>query len=411
MEFKQWNGFCLCSLGGTFPPDCETVKQPFAPLVFLVKRDPLRSRGLFAVRTLDEVFEAEGPAALLPASLQHTPCESLRDFVASNGASVLNTEFHSAFSFLKRVNRAKSKKLRVTLVGLGDVGGTLLTALKLLGTEIAELSIYDPNVLQCSRYEIELNQVLPLSENAVLPPVTICPKEHLFDCDLFLFTASRGVPAVGSGIQDVRMAQFATNREMLSTYAKQAREAHFGGLFCQISDPVDQLARVVFLESNRNSSGNFDACGLLPEQIQGFGLGVMAARAAYYAHQKCIPFTEGRVYGPHGENLIVANHPEHYDPALSEYLTRLTVHANLQMRELGFKPYIAPALSSAAISILQLVRGQTHHGAIPMGSTYFGCRSQYTSMGILPIREALSPALYERIDAAYQQLEYFDYDA
>ena len=32
---------------------------PFSPLVFLVRRDPLRSRGLFAVTVLDEVFEAE----------------------------------------------------------------------------------------------------------------------------------------------------------------------------------------------------------------------------------------------------------------------------------------------------------------------------------------------------------------
>ena len=42
----------------------------------------------------------------------------------------------------------------------------------------------------------------------VLPPVTVCREENLFDCDLFLFTASRGVPAVGAAVADVRMAQY-----------------------------------------------------------------------------------------------------------------------------------------------------------------------------------------------------------
>lgn len=59
MELKQWHGFCLCPLGGACPPDAAPADAPFSPLVFLVRRDPLRSRGLFAVTVLDEVFEAE----------------------------------------------------------------------------------------------------------------------------------------------------------------------------------------------------------------------------------------------------------------------------------------------------------------------------------------------------------------
>ena len=56
MELKQWHGFCLCPLGGACPPDAVPADAPFSPLVFLVQRDPLRSRGLFAVTVLDEVF-------------------------------------------------------------------------------------------------------------------------------------------------------------------------------------------------------------------------------------------------------------------------------------------------------------------------------------------------------------------
>lgn len=406
MEFRSWKGFCLCDLGGGFPPEAARVNAPFAPLVFLVRRDPLKSRGCFAVENTAQIMEPENACALLPNEAP-AALPGVETFVRENGATVLNTAFARAFDHLARPQ--KKSGLTATLVGLGDVGGTLLIALKLLGRELSRIAIYDPNEALCRRYEVELNQVLP-PDGAPLPEIAICSQERLFDCDLFLFTASRGVPPVGSDVQDVRMAQFVRNREMLAGYARRAREAAFGGLFCQISDPVDQLCRAVFLESNRDASGAFDAAGLLPEQVRGFGLGVMAARAAYHAKKDGIDFSGGRVYGPHGADLIVANHPQNYDEALSARLTQETVTANLRVRELGFKPYIAPALSSAAVSLLRLVRGEVCCSAIPMGGAYFGCRSRTTSAGILTQREALHPALFRKIEEVQQRLERFSYD-
>lgn len=406
MEFRSWKGFCLCDLGGGFPPEAARVNAPFAPLVFLVRRDPLKSRGCFAVGNTAQIMEPENACALLPNEAP-AALPGVETFVRENGATVLNTAFARAFDHLARPR--KKSGLTATLVGLGDVGGTLLIALKLLGRELSRIAIYDPNEALCRRYEVELNQVLP-PDGAPLPEIAICSQERLFDCDLFLFTASRGVPPVGSDVQDVRMAQFARNREMLAGYARRARETAFDGLFCQISDPVDQLCRAVFLESNRDASGAFDAAGLLPEQVRGFGLGVMAARAAYNAKNDGIDFSGGRVYGPHGADLIVANHPQNYDEALSARLTQETVTANLRVRELGFKPYIAPALSSAAVSLLRLVRGEVCCSAIPMGGAYFGCRSRTTSAGILTQREALHPALFRKIEEVQQRLERFSYD-
>lgn len=406
MEFRSWKGFCLCDLGGGFPPEAAQVNAPFAPLVFLVRRDPLKSRGCFAVGNTAQIMEPENACALLPNEAP-AALPGLETFVREKGATVLNTAFARAFDHLARPQ--KKSGLTATLVGLGDVGGTLLIALKLLGRELSRIAIYDPNEALCRRYEVELNQVLP-PDGVPLPEIAICSQERLFDCDLFLFTASRGVPPVGSDVQDVRMAQFVRNREMLAGYARRAREAAFGGLFCQISDPVDQLCRAVFLESNRDASGAFDAAGLLPEQVRGFGLGVMAARAAYHAKKDGIDFSGGRVYGPHGADLIVANHPQNYDEALSARLTQETVTANLRVRELGFKPYIAPALSSAAVSLLRLVRGEVCCSAIPMGGAYFGCRSRTTSAGILTQREALHPALFRKIEEVQQRLERFSYD-
>lgn len=404
---KQWNDICLWSEDKTlFPPDAIDVGDLFAPLVFLVHRDGLTCRGIYAVTDLNEVEEEESVALLMP--LQEKAEGELAEFVAANGATVLNTVFAGAFDVLLRFLRPKREDLRVTLVGLGDVGGTVLTGLKLLGHELSQIAVYDHNEAMCRRYEMELNQVLCERSGIPMPRVTICREEELFDCDLFLFTASRGVPGLNSGVKDVRMAQFDANRAMLDVYARKARAANFRGLFCQISDPVDHLAREVFLCSNRNERDEYDYAGLLPEQVQGFGLGVMAARAAYYAAKEGIDFVAGRVYGPHGEGLVVANSAcDGYDDAASRRLTELTRTANLAVRELGFKPYIAPGLSSAAVSILRLLRGQDHYGALALGGAYFGCTSRMTRRGPLLRRETICEQLYGRLEETHRRLRAF----
>lgn len=410
MMYKAWQGFCLCGEAEHMPPEGEAVSAPFSPLVFLVRRDPLTSRGYFAISRIEELWEEEGVACLRSWEGEQNKDvpEDLAALVRTDGAGVLNVSFGRAFSWLLAQKAPKRSGFRVTLVGLGDVGGTVLTGLKLLGKEIEEVAVYDPNQAQCARYEMELNQVLSL-DGSPMPRVTICPEEALFQCDLFAFTASRGVPGLESGVKDVRMAQFEANRQMLDHYAKLARQANFTGLFCQISDPVDLLSRAVFLASSRDETGEYDFAGLLPEQIQGFGLGVMAARAAYYARQEGVDFSQGRAYGPHGQDLVIANHGgAAYDPVLSETLTRQTREANLRVRELGFKPYIAPGLSSAALSLLQLLRGEDHYGAVPLAGTYFGCRSRYTPQGLALVREEICPALLARLETTYQRLREFD---
>ena len=108
---------------------------------------------------------------------------------------------------------AKEKK-RVNLLALGDVGGTVLLGLKLEGGDILQrIGIYDldPKVLR--RYEREMNQIT-FPDGRRLPEVVILQEEELFDCDLFVFCASKGVPPVGAE-GDVRMAQFQANRSLV----------------------------------------------------------------------------------------------------------------------------------------------------------------------------------------------------
>ena len=387
-RYYEYQGICLCPAGGILPSGAEPVDAPFSPLVYLVERDPFTHGALRRVLGPEDLDSPEDWRRLLPCTQEGSGPEGW----------VLNTAFPRAITLLPSLLASKKDGLIVTLAGLGDVGGQLLTALKLLGEEIREIGIYDPNGKLEDRYLLELNQILEKEE----PRIVKREPDRLFDCDLFLFTASRGVPPVGTS-GDVRMIQFEKNREMLKSYARQARDTGFRGLFCQISDPVDLLARSVFLESSRNETGEFDFQGLLPEQVIGFGLGVMKARADFMSRRLGADCPDLRAYGPHGAGLVIANSPLEYDEKLSMELTRLTVGANLEVRELGFKPYIAPAVSSACLSVLHLIRGEVFYGAVPMGGVYFGCRSERNG-GFEPVREDLHPDLLKRIEAAWEAL-------
>lgn len=398
MVYKVYASHCLIAPQGESVPGVE-VSSPFAPLVFLRPEDPGKSACCRPIRHLGELYQT-GTERLTPA---REVTGELAQLVERHGALVLNPNHPQCWEALKTPVLLPKSGLRVTLVGLGDVGATALLALVLLGQEIEEIQIYDRNEALCQRYALEMNQLLS-PDGRVFPRVRICREEELFRCDLFLFAATGGVPPLGT-VGDVRMLQYGVNRELVANYARKARNAQFRGLFCQISDPVDQLCRVAFLESNKDSRGKTDHLGLLPERILGFGLGVMAARARYCAGEMGLSREALRVYGPHGEGLICANAPgEDYDEEVSRKLTEATKTMNLRVRELGFKPYIAPGVSSAAVSVLRMVRRERFLAAVELDGAYFGCGGRWGRWGVEVERERLAPRLLENIKHCYSKL-------
>lgn len=293
-------------------------------------------------------------------------------------------------------------KNRVHILALGDVGRTMLIGLRLLGADsIASLGLCDLNRKNLERLEIEINQIrYPFPKgDQVLPPVDLVDEDHLFACDVFIFCATKGTPPIGAK-GDMRMVQLEANRELVRHFGELARKAKFRGLACIVSDPVDNLCRA-FLESS----------GLAPWQVQGYGLGVMHARACYYAEKdpRLVHYlTEGRAFGPHGQDLVIADSLDHYDDALSRELTRKTVTCNLAVRELGYKPFLAPALSSAALSILLTLRGEWHYGSLYLGDekegAFLGMKNRLTEKGFEYEDAALCPELYDRVRHAYLNL-------
>ena len=383
---------------------------PFRPLpalpegeavTYLFRRPPLQGRDAFAVSHPRLLTDREGVETLTDAWPAAPVDAALRAAVAAGRVSAVNLE-HPAWQSLLSPLLPGGKK-RVHLLALGDVGSTLLTGLRLLGADcISSIGICDVRPGFAQRWAFEMEQISLPWDYGAMPPVEIVEPEDLFCCDVFLFCASRFVPDTAVKTGDVRMAQYALNRELAAAYARQAREAGFRGLFCVVSDPVDPLCRCVLLESNRNAEDRLDFQGLTTRQVRGFGLGVMNARAAYYAKREgrfAAFLTEGRTFGPHGEDLVVANSIPHYDDALSRELTEKTAHANLEMRALGFKPYVAPALSSGALSLLLLLRGEWHCSSVYLDGVFMGCKNRLTPAGIeveqLPLPEALLARIRE----------------
>lgn len=350
----------------------------------------------------------------------------------------------------------KKEGNRVHILALGDVGATLLLGLKVLGGGLVDtIGIYDMNEKVMARYEMEMNQIgwpmtgagealttdekgqgdglaaglggvpgvngadgvdgrckrrpgmqptsLP-SKGRETPRVVCLTEAELFDCDLFIFCASKAVPQLGVK-GDVRMMQLEANSKIAAHYGKLAKAADFKGIFAVVSDPVDPLCKAVLMAS-----------GLAPGQVRGYGLGVMNKRAEYYAARDprlAMYLKEGRAFGPHGGDLVIANSISHYDDALSKELTKLTVEANLRVRDLGFKPYFAPAFSSGAMSLLLTLAGEWHYSSVYLGKgsegAFLGVRNRIENISDGGARAcyedlALPQLLYERIELAYRNL-------
>ena len=355
------------------------------PIYYLVEGDPILGRGSFKVTAPGQLLAPHSLEVLDESRLPTLELdEALSAALEAGQLTAVNTGRMGWESILTAAPNTGKK--RVHILAIGDVGSTLLTGLKLLGGDvISTIGICDLSDQITARWEFEMGQInLPWNYNA-FPDVEVVKPGNLFDCDVFVFVASKGIPPVGSQVKDVRMAQFENNAAIVKTYTRMARKANFQGLWCAVSDPVDPLAKTAYLESNKDEDGNWDGKGLRPEQVQGYGLGVMNARAAYFAKkdEKLSSFlTEGRSFGPHGTGLFIANSIENYNEEISQELTHKTVTANLVMREIGFKPYVAPALSSGALSILLTLRGEWHCGSVFLDGIFMGCKNRYTPAGV-----------------------------
>ncbi len=362
------------------PTDEELSKNYTGKIFALTSINCEISRRSFIVSNKNLLFmEKEDLSMLKPLDKSNNPLPTwLEHAIKEKRVISLNANYPN---FLDIITHTHPKKWRINVVGLGDVGSTLLTGLRLLGHDVlSSLGIYDKDSKKMDRLKFELSQILSCDGKENTISVIPLKEEDLFNCDMFVFCVSVGIPPIGKEQEDVRLVQFHGNRKVLKSYGQMARKAKFKGVFSVVSDPVDLLCKSLFEDSNINENGVMDFQGLAPEQIRGYGLGVMNGRAVYYSNLREDTknyFKEGRAFGPHGEGLIIANSIEHFSEDASDFLTQKTKAANLEVRAVGFKPYIAPALSSGALSILDTIKGNFHYSSNFIGGTYIGCKNKF----------------------------------
>lgn len=111
---------------------------------------------------------------------------------------------------------------------------------------------------------------------------------------------------------------------------------------------------------------------------------------------------------PHGSDLVIANSIENYDDDISLRLTKLTVEANLKMRSIGFKPYMAPAISSGAISLILTLKGEWNYSSVYLGKdgdgAFLGIKNRIDRKNTVLEDIPLPEALYRRIEVSYRNL-------
>lgn len=383
----------------------ETEAQLSIGNVYVINpMEPSCSRRSFCISSSDLLFLEKEDASLLDYPKEVCPEIEpwLKGKILNRQAVSINTEYPS---WKQVLSSPLPDSWRINIAGMGDVGGTLALGLKLLGGgNISSIGIYDLDKNKLKRYEYELNQISLPTSTMDLPNVVILEEDSLFDCDMFVFCVTAGVPPIGNENKDVRQIQFNANSKIIEFYAKMAREKDYRGIFAVMSDPVDRLCAHALRTSNTNTAGELDYMGLAPEQIRGLGLGVMNARAIYYS--KTSPefsqyAAEGRAFGPHGHGLIIADSIPRYDDEKSMQLTHMVETANLKVREIGFKPYIAPAISSGALSIIALITGSWHYSSVFLGGAFIGCRNRLLQSGTELERLRLPQKLLDRIQSLW----------
>ncbi len=313
--------------------------------------------------------------------------------------------------YLERLAAPKrDRDLVVGITGLGRVGGLAAGALSTVAkrhSRIGTLLIHDAEASNQERWRLELGSVACWGEPDALPVVESVTLAEMFQrCDAVLFAAAAWVPPL-EATGDMRLPQFPGNRAILQEALAESSRANFSGLFLMVSDPVEVLAQASFHDSNIDATGAFTGLGLAPERIAGLALGVMWGRAL------CAARAEGREegvratglpLGPHSTEVLVYDDPQDPDLHLCRHMNEAARYGNLRVRELGYLPYVGPALSSIVLALPRLFAGKDILASSLLGGLYFGAPARL-DWGIVPRTQRLGPVARKEVHGLHSMLQ------
>ncbi len=315
-------------------------------------------------------YSLESYGEILPCpDLRTDPLDTLirtEEYIADSSIYINKKREKEIF----RVFNHQNKKKKILVYGLGNVGGTVLISLRLLlNSEFAEhIAIYDKNPKLAERYELEVNQIHPPKPEKQVEVRILENFDKIPEYDIIVFAAAAHIPPLESARINVRDIQFPGNRRILDSLIEPLKNTGFMGNIIIVSDPVDILCTYLFNKLN-----------ILSSQITGMGLGVMAARANYILEKQGYHefYEKGQIFGPHNEGVIAI--PDK-DRSTKEEIINLSYNIenlNFIVREKGYYPYIAPAISSVAYNILYALLGHDILSCVYIDGIYWGFRSRY----------------------------------
>ena len=211
------------TLAASFLPDLPFPSaEAGIPKLFLLNRDPAQGPAVFRATHANQLFAETVDVTWLDPNRMTSASELPQTVQTALGVGTLTAVNlrHPRWQDALQFTAPKAGKKRVHLLAVGDVGGTLLTALKLLGGDcISTVGICDLNENTVARWTAEMGQIAWPWDYDALPEVEAVASDRLFDCDIFIFAATKAIPPVGSEIKDVRMAQFEANRPLVENFA------------------------------------------------------------------------------------------------------------------------------------------------------------------------------------------------
>ena len=81
------------------------------------------------------------------------------------------------------------------------------------------------------------------------------------------------------------------------------------------------------------------------------------------------------------------------------------MESNITTRKLGYKPFIAPAISSGAISVLETIKGNWNYSSVYFGECFFGCLNRFEKEYIEVENPDINSVLFKRLEICLKGLE------
>jgi len=316
-----------------------------------------------------------------------------RPEISGNDILYVNKEYEpEVLRITEKQNRPKS----ILIYGLGNVGGTLLTGLRMLldADRVSHIAVYDRKKELAERYEMEINQLHPPFQKKQVPVVILDDISKIPAFDIIIFSAAAQIPPLTEKQANVRDIQFPGNSRILETLIYTLGRGSYHGSIIIVSDPVDILCTYLQMKLK-----------LLSCQITGIRLGVMAARANYILEKRGFFdfYKKGQIFGPHNEGVIAVPCVESSSAEDALSLSRCIETLNHQVRQKGYFPYIAPAISSVAYNLSRALEGHEALACIYIDSIYWGFRVRYENGLWYPVLQYTNERFRELIRERFDQ--------